>query len=206
MGYDELGLTNISRRAESTCMIDEYGSVSTADLLLESLTESLLGHFRKRIHRRTIFFPECSLPLLDLCCPLSPLSSLFLLPFEPVCVPLGDPEVARKRRSVFERFDKGGGGTDDRSPFPKAIPAAHQSLVVGLHESIVSLFSECLIALPFHAFLFEHSRFTDLLWTDHVFDSVFILGALPFSLPLKFSRTSFLRFFLRKHAVRLGGK
>ena len=82
--------------SRSTCMIymtDGQVGLDSGPVREFGLTESLLGHFCKRIHRRTIFFPECFLSLLDLCRPLSPLCGLFLLPLEPVCVPLGDSEV-----------------------------------------------------------------------------------------------------------------
>lgn len=91
-------------------------------------------------------------------------------------------------------------------PFPEAIPAAHQGLVVRLHETLVSPFPESSVVLALGALVLEHTRFADLLWTNRFLEAILIFRAFPLSLPLELSRASLFRFFLREHAVRVGGK
>ena len=61
-------------------------------------------------------------------------------------------------------------------------------------------------ALPLSRLTRFFFHFTDLLRTDHLFDSVFILRVSSFSLPLKPSRTSQPCSFLREHMVRARGE
>lgn len=57
-----------------------------------NLTKLFFGHLHERIHRRTILFPECFLPLEHIRRLFTFFCSFLLLPFEPIRVPLGDPK------------------------------------------------------------------------------------------------------------------
>jgi len=68
------------------------------------LTKLLLGHLHKRIHRRAVLLTEGFLPLLDIHRPVTSFCGLLLLPFKPICIPLGDSRVKNNQRSVINTF------------------------------------------------------------------------------------------------------